>query len=247
MLFSGCSLSNNSLEPSDIEEHSTVREYKNISKDAIFEAAKKVFIISGGSEFRIDSYRSNLQVSKTKLSHYPFYVYTTDDVWNITIEEKDNISIVKVNLKRIKDFDKENASYLSKDIHELLLDRIEFLLGLKQSWPWCMGYFTFDDTLCDVIDLHLYTKPTKEDMIQDILISQRKPSQSVPQIDKDILNDDIVLSLEDSKTDILNKKEESLEEEGSVEDDALDKKILELNDKVNSNVEEMLEENKKNE
>ncbi|XPV70006.1 MAG: hypothetical protein ACNI25_05370 [Halarcobacter sp.] len=247
IFFSGCSISNNNLKVPEKEKYTTVREYKDISKDAIFEAAKKVFIISGGSEFRIDSYRDNLQVSKTKLTHYPFYAYTTDDIWNISIDEKENVSTVKVSLKRVKDFDKQNASYLSKDLHELLLDRVDFLLGLKDSWPWCIGYFTFDDALCDVIDLHLYTRPTKEDKVKDILISQRKPSQSIPDIDKDILNDDIVLSLEDGDTDILNgnvaDKKEEKSKEPTAEDDALDKRILELNDKVNSNVKEMLDKN----
>lgn len=101
--------------------------------------------------------------------------------------------------------------------------------------------------MCDVIDLHLYTRPTKEDKVKDILISQRKPSQSIPDIDKDILNDDIVLSLEDGDTDILNgnvaDKKEEKSKEPTAEDDALDKRILELNDKVNSNVKEMLDKN----
>jgi len=244
IFFSGCSFSSGNVTKDNIENYTTKREYKDISKDAIFEAAKRVFIISGGNEFRIDSYRNNLQVSKTKFTHYPFYVYTTNDIWNISIKEENNTSYVKVNLKRIKDFDKETLTYLSKDLHELLLDRVEYLLGLRDSWPWCIGYMTLDDGICDVVDLEAYTTPTKDDMVKNILISERKQSKSLTQID-DILNDDVVLSLDNAENDILEKADQKIQE-NEEEDQALDDKILQLNDKVNTNIDKTLDNIEKN-
>lgn len=41
IFFSGCSISNNNLKVPEKEKYTTVREYKDISKDAIFEAAKR--------------------------------------------------------------------------------------------------------------------------------------------------------------------------------------------------------------
>jgi len=235
--FSGC-LSTNQMDIKS-EDYTTTREYPNISKDAIFEALKKVFILDGGDQFRIDSYRDNLEVSKTKVSIYPFFVYSTDDIWNINIEEIDNRSIVKVSLKRVKEYDKEDAKYLSKDLHNLLLDRAEYLLGLKDNWRSCLGNFTFDDALCDMVDLKSYKTPTKEDKIKNVLISQRKESKGLAQIQNDILEDDIVLSLDDSEDDILDKVDENIQNDLS--EDQFDKQINELNDKVNENITKTLE------
>ena len=51
-------------------ENFTKKEYKDISKDAIFEASKKLFLLADKKQFRIDSYRDHLEVSKTKHWHY---------------------------------------------------------------------------------------------------------------------------------------------------------------------------------
>jgi len=241
----GCSsLQKNVDNISEYEKNTTTKVYEDISKDAVFEAAKKVFILLGKDQFRIDSYRDNLQVSKTKLSHFPFYAYTTNDIWNISIEEKENKSIVKVNVKRIKDFDEENGDFLSKDLHKFLLDRVDYLLGLNDNWRSCLLAFSLSDTLCDGVDLNTLSSPSEEDMIKNILISQRKASKSLSEIEDDILEEDVVFTLDDSTNDdILEKPNEIvIESQESIDsDNALDKRIQELDDIVNTNIDKTLD------
>lgn len=239
ILFSGCFSSKNLS--SDIEKlndkYSTKRVYKDISKDAIFEATKKIFILTGDSEFRMDSYRDSLIVSKTKLSHYPFYTNVSEDKWQISIEEKNNSSYVKVLSKRVNNFDDENSVYLSKSLHKLLFDRIDYYLGLKDSWSTCLVDFSLDDALCDIIDLKFYSTPSKEDIIKDIYISQRKPSQRL--IDtKDILSEDISFSVDEQNEDILSQEDDI---DTGTETREFDAEILELDKKVNSNLDKTLD------
>lgn len=239
VFFTGCfsskNLSNN-IEKLD-DKNSTKRVYKDISKDAIFEAAKKIFILTGGNEFRIDSYRDSLIVSKTKLSYYPFYSHVSEDKWQISIEEKENSSYVKILAKRVNNFDEKKPSYLSSSLHELLFERIEFYLGLKDSWSSCLVDFSLDDALCDVIDLKTYATPTKEDVLKDIYISQRKPSKKL--IDtKDILSEDISFSVDEQSEDILSQKDDI---DADSETREFDAEILELDKKINNNLDKTLD------
>ena len=101
IFFTSCSSTNiankvsevGNVEISDVskkEENFTKKEYSNISKDAIFEAAKKVFLLADKRQFRIDSYRDHLEVTKTKMSHFFLYPVTHEDRWDLNIEEKNN-------------------------------------------------------------------------------------------------------------------------------------------------------------
>ncbi|XOB63592.1 hypothetical protein ACMC56_07195 [Campylobacterota bacterium DY0563] len=240
-IFIGCSSTTKNMNISELEKNTTTKVYEDISKDAIFEAAKKVFILLGEDQFRIDSYRNNLEVQKTKLNHFPFYAYTTNDIWNVSIEEKDDKSIVKINIKRVKDFDEEDSEYLSKDSHNLLLERIDYLLGLNDSWNSC--FLSINDVLCDKIDLSIVNSPTQDDLIKNIFISQREASKSLSEIEDDILADDVVFTLEDSNDDILEKQNDTLEDtqENIDTENELDKRIQELDDIVNDNIDKTLD------
>lgn len=251
LMLVGCSRINNNINDRK-QDYITKKDYLNISKDAIFEAAKKVFILSGKKEFRIDSYRNNLFVSKTKMSHYPFYAVTSEDRWNLSIEEDKDISKVKLSLVRVTDYDEENLEYLSKDLHNLLLKRIDYLLGLRDNWDSCLDYYSYtlniDNGLCDNLDMHTPTKAAKIDMIKNILITQRIKSKSVSEIDNDILKEDINFSIDDTKIDIL-QKEDIIEIEVNNEntlDDSLDKEIEELDRKVNLNIDKNLDKIEEN-
>jgi len=239
VFFTGCFSDKNlslNIEKLD-DKNSTKRVYKDISKDAIFEAAKRTFILTGGYEFRIDSYRDSLIVSKTKLSHYPFYTNVSEDRWQISIEEKDSSSYVKILAKRVDNFDDKNPIYLSTSLHELLFERIEFYLGLKDSWNSCLVDFSLDDALCDIIDLKFYSNPTKEDVLKNIYISQRKPSKKL--IDtKDILLEDISFTVDEQSEDILSQEDDI---DTSSETREFDAEILELDKKVNSNLDKTLD------
>ena len=242
IFFTGCfstqNISVENIEKLD-DKNSTKIVYKDISKDAIFEAAKKAFILMGGTQFRIDSYRDSLIVSKTKLSHYPFYAHVSEEKWEISIEEKEQSSYVKVLAKRVNNYDEKDIDYLSENLHRLLFDRIDFLLGLKEDWSLCFGSMSFDDALCDMIDLKFYTNATKDDIIKNIYISQRKPSKNLVD-SNDILQEDIVFTLDEQTEDILSQEDDI---DTSSETREFDSEILELDKKVNSSINKTLNKN----
>ncbi len=252
LIFTGCSTKISSLDGEIIKERNikeesfTTRTYTNISKDAIFEAAKKVFILAGKEQFRIDSYRDILIVSKTKMNHFPFIAFTIDDFWELTINEKNNTSYAKLELYRIYDHKEENVEYITKDSHELLWGRIEYILGLSDSWTSCSNYIDFNDVLCDSIDMYNRKDAKKEDVLKDILIVDRKSSKSLNEIDEDILRNDIELSIDGIEEDILSK-EDNIDSNIEVNEaekalaDSFDKEIEELDRKVNKNIDETLD------
>lgn len=245
IFFTACSTK--TIEKAQIERNETIREYANISKDAVFQAAKKVFLFAGKNEFRIDSYRDKLIVSKTKMSHYPFYVVTHEDFWNLYIEEENNISKARLSLHRVVDYDEENPEYLSKDFHNILWNRVEYLLGLSDTWQNCgLSSREFYGALCDSVDMTNPKMPKKEDIVKDILIIDRKSSKSLNDIDEDILKEDIELSIDESNDDLLKKEDtldSNIEENNQNEklDDSFDKEIKELEKKVNKNIDETLD------
>jgi len=233
VFFTACSTNNIEPKKDTLDKKNfTSREYKGISKDAIFEAAKKVFILASKKEFRIDSYRNQLIVSKTKMSHFPFYPVTSEDRWTLFIEEKDNISFAKLDLVRITDFDEEVPNYLGKSHHELFWSRVDYLLGLSDEWFICNGFSDYRGALCDGLEMYDNKNATKDDIIKDILIVNRNKMKEFTQIDDDILNEDVEFAL-DETNDTL-EKDKTLDEN-------LDKEIEELDRKVNKNIDETLD------
>lgn len=241
--FVGCTNPNTNISKEIIEDNNfSSKNYVNISKDAIFEAAKKVFLLAGKDEFRIDSYRDHLVVSKTKVSHYPFYVIVHDDIWDLQIDEKNNTSFAKLSIKQVTDFDEEKAEYLSLSTHDLFWSRVEYLLGLSDDWKVCTNNIEFSDILCDSIDMNNSKNTTKNDLVQDILIVNRKRSKNINETNDDILKEDIDFTLDEPKDDLLSEinNTDQTNEEKTLNDD-LDKEIEDLNRKVNINIDKTLD------
>ena len=224
-------------------ENFTKKEYKDISKDAIFEASKKLFLLADKKQFRIDSYRDHLEVSKTKMSHFFLYPVTHEDRWSLTIDEKDNISYAKLELIRITNFNEEKIEYLSKYNHELFWSRLDYLLGLSDEWLICDSVKNVRGTLCDSIDMYTKTNPTKDDIVKDILIEDRKRTKNLNEINDDILNEDIEFALDETKNDLLGKEksDDNQTSEEKILDEEFDKEIQELNRKVNLNIDKTLD------
>lgn len=242
IFFTACSTTSPNKETIKEIENFTKKEYKDISKDAIFEASKKLFLLADKKEFRIDSYRDHLEVSKTKMSHFFLYPVTHEDRWNLSIDEKDNTSFAKLELIRITDFNEEKIEYLSKYNHELFWSRLDYLLGLSDEWLICDSVKNVRGTLCDSIDMYTKSYPTKDDIVKNILIAERKKTKNLNEINDDILNEDIELALDEPKNDLL-EKENSTDNQTNEEktlDEELDKEILELDRKVNSNIDKTL-------
>lgn len=244
-VFTGCSSNNMMIKDSQKEETFTTKEFMNISKDAIFEATKKIFITAGKKEFRIDSYRNSLVVSRTKMHHYPFYAVTDEVKWILSIEETNNLSSAKLEILKIVDYNEEDIQYMDKKSHELIWSRIDYLLGLSDDWFDCSNYYgplSFDNGLCDSVDLPRPIENKNIEIVEDILIADREGSKSVLEIDEDILKDDISFTIEDSGSDILDKDDKiELESKDDVNiDESLEKEINNLDKKVNINIDETL-------
>lgn len=241
LVFTACTSNKNIT----IEKNTSKREYKDISKDAIFEAAKKAFVFSGNAVFFIDSYRNNLYVTRTKMNHYPFYAVTFEDRWNLVVDEENNTSYAKLDVKRVHDYDEKDVRFFDKDLHNLLWSRIDYFLGLNDEWLSCdfnHKFRTFDGALCDNVDLKVIREPNKHDVIKNILISQRKDGQTIIKNDDDVLSEDIVLTIDENKPDILKKEdkiEDTLEEDATL--DKLDEEILKLDQQVSDNIDETLD------
>lgn len=247
LFFTGC-VSQNVNVKNDIkkeEQNSTTKKYMNISKDAIFEAAKQVFILASKKEFRIDSYRNMVDIRKTKVSHYPLFVITSENRWTLSIEEENNLSKAKLEIIKIIDYEEDKPEYLNKDEHKLLWNRIDYLLGLSDKWISCpnhYAYMNFNDGLCDSIDLPRPEEQANAQMIKNILILDREKSKTVLEIDEDVLKDDVSFSINNSDSDILEKEDkidDNFDEEKTL-DDSLDKEIEELDKKVNINIDKTL-------
>lgn len=228
------------------EKYSTTKKYMYISKDAILEAAKKVFVLAGKDEFRVYSYRNSLEISKIKVNYYPFFAVTSEDKWELTVNEEDDFSEVKLNILRVSDYDEDEPVFLNKNLHKLLWSRMDYLLGLNDNWTSCFTYkskFNFDDSLCDVVDLDNALSPEDKDIIKNILISERVNSKGILDINSDLLSEDINFSIEDKKIDIL-QKEDIIDSEIKIKDensDSLDKEIEKLDKMININIDKNLD------
>lgn len=251
IIFTGCSTA---FHQQDIEEkYTSTREYKDISKDAIFEAAKRVLLISayGEERFLLDSYRNHLVATKSRLSYSLFTATLYEDDWNFGIKEINGVSKARLTIRRVHDLEEKDAIFLDKITHDIFWNRIDYLLELKDEWYSCNHNFIYDKErlrACSVLGFADNLKPNQYDIIRNKLISQRVPTKSIPSIAHDILKDDIVLTIDDSDTDILEKEDDiknvTVEESAGL--DALDKEIEKLDKLVTDNIDETLKKIEKN-
>ncbi len=258
IMFTGCTNKIISLDENLKDNSLTQKEYIGISKDAILEAAKKVFFMGGnkfkdkskkdnilsygGKEFRIESYRNKLIVSRTRISNYIFFPSTQEDYWVITVNEVNNKSNVKLEIYSINNFDEDDIEYLEKDLHNVFYERMEYFLGFNDKWDTCFKHFKlFDNLFCSW--LFDYNKVKEEDIVENILISDRQNIEKNEEDEADILNEDISLFLNDKKEDILDKKDDSIVFERNDSDKVFDKEIDALNKKVNENIKNTLDKN----
>ncbi|MGM0518490.1 MAG: hypothetical protein ACQERD_02470 [Campylobacterota bacterium] len=241
LVFTSCSTKDIKVKDAQYK----TRVYHGVSKDAIFEAAKKIFIYAGDRKFLIDSYRNSMTVIKPKVNHYPLYTYTTEDIWDLNIKQKDNVSTTKLEIKRVVDFDEKNPIYFKEELYELFYTRLEYLLGIKTKWYSCVEYrikFNDDEALCD-IDLDIVSTPTKDDIVKDIYITERadRKLDKIAKDKKDLLAQDVVLTMDDKpQDDILSDAQEKAQDNSEMIN-TLDKEINALDKRVNDNLDKTLE------
>lgn len=210
----------------------TSKEYKDISKDAIFEAAKKLFLANSSNKFRVDSYRNKVVASKNEITYFPLFPKTNEKFWEIHVEEKDNSSYGKLLFYKITNYEKDSIEYADSHIYELFWKKIDYMLGLSNDWPYCVG------GLCEFVSfIDKYDVKDLRETIKDIHISDREKSKSLKEMEEDVLMSDVDLSLDEVKEDILEDKEQEINaEEDALNNKQLDKEIEELDKKVNENI-----------
>ena len=174
--------------------------YYNISKDAVMEAAKKVFVFTN-KKFVLNSYRNLLTARKTNITNYLFTTVLKEDIWFINVREINNKTIAKVYTQRIYNSN-DNIKYLDKDSHKILWKRINYFLSIEKNWESCFLYL---NSLCDIKGQKYFNQPSNNDKIKNILISQRHKSKDIVDINDDILLNDS-FSITKNKKDILDVK-----------------------------------------
>jgi hypothetical protein len=192
-IFTACAKKNEPLY--------TTKIYKNIQNDYILNASKKVFLLAD-DRFRIDSQANSVTASRAIAK---FKVYYADlEINNIYLTTKtDNDTVIaKLKITHKKDyFDKEEL-ITNNEEHQLIWNRIDYILGLNKKWPKCLTHnlkLNHHSVLCDSI----YNQNNKVKK-SDIIVPKpyvKKETIKEEDILKDIELEDMSI-LDDSKTTI---------------------------------------------
>ncbi len=179
LFYSGCIQTDVSFETQEVKVSKKI--YKDISKDAILEATKKIFLIAnnnyGNKEFVIDSYRNKVEVSRVLFESNIFLVDLFLDKWIIEVYQLENETRVNLSLVRTDATNQIKNIKVDDNIYELFWSRLDFILGLNDEWIECSTYLytinkAIDTTLCN--NFSVSDKPKEDDKIKDIYISQRE-------------------------------------------------------------------------
>jgi hypothetical protein len=232
----------------------TKKIYPNISKNAIFEAAKMLFTLSNkenkNKDFIINSYRDKLEVEKIVFQNRIIGVSLLVDKWLLEVYEFENESRANLILIRRDALDLEDNKEIKIDNHNLFWDRLDYLLGLSTTWKSCESYFSsnLESTYC--YNSLLTNKPSSDYISKNILISQKELKiNTIDSIKADIF-DETDLSIEKDNT-IFEQSEDILDT--NILSPIMEEKILEkkaekiVEKKVNKNTEEPSENKIKDE
>lgn len=200
VFFTGCS--------SKEDVYVTKRIYKDISKDAVLEAGKKVFLLSNQKkEFMIDSYRNRLKVTKVVFKDRVFRIDLYTDKWLLEVVEMDNESRANLILVRSDAMDDEDRKSISKNVHEVFWARLEYLLGLTKDWKYCQTHMitSFDESLCS--NIFTSGKPEDSDMVKNLKIAEKNPQLYTIDTIKSDIYESTDLSLSKNSKDIFLQSE----------------------------------------
>ena len=157
--------------------------YKNIQNDYILNAAKKVVLLSD-NRFKIDSQSNSVTAIRAITK---FKIYSADlevNTINITTQTDNNTVIAKLTIKHKKDYFDKEVLITNQEEHNLIWNRINYILGLNKSWPTCFEHnikFNYDGILCDRI-YNQNNKVSKDDIITPKI-----------RIKKDIVNENDII------------------------------------------------------
>jgi hypothetical protein len=202
MFVTGCS---NRVYNTNMKVATTVKDYKFFTKDEILKAAKKVFNLASDSNFKIDSYRDRLLISRIKADYKVLNMQMIEDRFEIkTVEYNDKIRAY-LTLKRIDAVDKDEEEFFSKDLHEFFWQRIDYILNLRDTWPKCIDKYVnltlnYNNVLCDIVDLQ-NKNPNKMDVTFKRLIYNDHNNSKI--VKSNLINKPIEKPIENHNIEIV--------------------------------------------
>jgi len=188
----------------------TIKHYQHINKDAVLNAAKKVLLLSD-NEYSIDSYRNHIEASKDIAAIHGFNAYVKSSTINLSAIQEDEITKAKLTITTKKDFDKKD-DLVSSTVHTLFWNRIEYILGLNNTWPTCLEHrlkLNFDGVFCDLLNndnqLPMQSNIIRDSSIKKVIVEEDVKIK-LAKIDTSVFND-IKLPFKNIRIDIIKEAE----------------------------------------
>ena len=203
IIFAGCSQKQDILV--------TKKVYPDISKNAVFDAAKTLFTLSnkenGNKSFIVDVYRDKIEVNKIIFEDNIIKVDIVVDKWILELyqtEKETRANLIVIRRDGINPDDIEN---INQNVHQLFWDRLDYLLGLKKEWKMCNKYFSYNllNGFCD--NYFMTFSPDNSYVQKNILISQENSNKNTIDTIKADIYEKTDLSLGLSSSDIFNQSE----------------------------------------
>lgn len=189
----------------------TKKVYPDISKNAVFDAAKTLFTLSNkenaNKSFIVDAYRDKLEINKIMFEDNIIKVNIVLDKWILELYQVEKETRANLIVIRRDGLNKDDIEYIDENVHKLFWDRLDYLLGLNKEWKMCNRYFSFN-VLSDFCDNYFITFSPDNSYIQkNILISQENSNKNTIDTIKADIYEKTDLSLGISNSDIFNQSE----------------------------------------
>ena len=189
----------------------TKKVYPDISKNAVFDAAKTLFTLSNkkneNKSFIVDAYRDKLEVNKIMYEDNIIKVNIVLDKWILELYQVEKETRANLIVIRRDGLNKDEIEYIDENVHKLFWDRLDYLLGLNKEWKMCNRYFSFN-VLSDFCDNYFITFSPDDSYIEkNILISQENINKNTIDTIKADIYEKTDLSLGLSNSDIFNQSE----------------------------------------
>ena len=203
IIFAGCSQKQDILV--------TKKVYPDISKNAVFDAAKTLFTLSNkenaNKSFIVDAYRDKLEINKIMFEDNIIKVNIVLDKWILELSQAEKETRANLIIIRRDGLNKDDIEYIDENVHKLFWDRLDYLLGLNKEWKMCNRYFSFN-VLSDFCDNYFITFSPDDSYIEkNILISQENINKNTIDTIKADIYEKTDLSLGLSNSDIFNQSE----------------------------------------
>ncbi len=189
----------------------TKKVYKDISKNAVFDAAKALFTLSnednGNKDFIVDAYRDKLEVNRVMFKNNIIKIDIILDKWSLELYQTDNETRAILTLISSDGMDPKYTEEINENVHKLFWDRLDYFLGLKKDWEVCSSYFNFIPftKFCD--NYFINSAPENQYIVNNILISKENAKINTIDTVKADIFEKTDLSLLKSKNDIFNQSE----------------------------------------